>query len=110
MKVFTKNEIWKKYCGFMFSGLFFLAVVLSVSYVYFMNLMVIQIADGKKDLSSLNEIKGEIREMETIYMRQIDDLDISRAKDLGFVEAEPSLYAYRQGSVAQANGNVQNFR
>lgn len=94
----------------MFFGLFFSAVVLSVSYVYFMNLAVLQIAENKKNLSNLGEIKGIIREMETDYMKKIDNLDIARAEGLGFIEAEPSFYAYRQGEVAQANGNVQNFR
>jgi hypothetical protein len=110
MSVFLKIELWKRYCKQIFLALFLLVFVLGLLYVYFMNLAVLKTAERNTNLDKLTKIKRQFQNLEAIYINKMEELNISYAKSLGFVEAEPTDYIYREKSVAQVNNYGQNYR
>jgi len=101
MQIFLKIELWKRYCKQLFLLLFFAIFVLSLSYIYFMNLAVLKTAERNINLMELSEVKSELQALEENYIAKLDKLDISHAKTMGFIEAEPTGYIYRDKIVVQ---------
>jgi len=105
-----KIEFWERYCKKLLVSLLLLIFVMGLSYVYFMNLAVLKTAERNSNSKKLSEVKQEFQNLEKVYIDKIGQLNISYAKSLGFVEAEPSGYVYKQQSVARANNYVENLR
>jgi len=110
MGIFTKTESWRGNSKYFFGGLLLAAFILGLVYVYFMNLTVLKIAESNANVKKLNEIKAESQNLEAIYINKLNELDISYARSLGFVEAEPLSYIYRQRTVVQGDTYGENYR
>ncbi|MBU1091980.1 hypothetical protein KKA27_03930 [Patescibacteria group bacterium] len=110
MGIFLKIELWEKYQKSLFMALFLIALVFGFSYVYFMNLAVLKTAERNDNLDKLSEAKMQFQGLETEYINKLEKLNVSYAKSLGFVEAEPDDYIYKQKTVAQTNGYVRSIR
>lgn len=110
MKVFTTTELWQQYSKYFFGGLFLIAFVSGLLYVYFLNLAVFKTAEKNDNWAKLSVIKGQLQNLEIVYISKLDEMDLSYARSLGFVEAEPVSYIYRQRTVAQGYDYGQQFR
>lgn len=107
---FVKTELWEKHNRKLFAFLFVALVVLGIVYLYFMNLAVLKTVERNANLVGLTDIKRVIQDLEGIYIAKIDKLNIDHAKLIGFIESEPSLYIYREKSVAQGNSYGSEIR
>ena len=105
MGIFIKIELWRRYCKQTFFALFLVAFILGLLYVYFMNSSVLKMAERNTNLVKLTEAKRQFQGLETIYINKLDQLNITYAKSLGFIEAEPNDYIYRDIAVAQSDNN-----
>ncbi len=103
MDVFIKNELWLKYRKHFFLMLFLTIFTLGFLHAYFLNLTVFKMAERRDNLNKLGEIKRNYQESEIAYIGLTHELDFSLAQSLGFVEATPSKFVYRQKAVAQQN-------
>jgi len=110
LMILIKKESWSRYCKVFFASVFCVIFFLGLMYVYFINLAVIKTAERNKNLTRLSEIKREMQSLEQVYMEKLEQLDTAYAKTLGFIEAEPNKYIYREKVVAQGSGYGQEIR
>lgn len=110
IKLFLKKELWKQHCRKVFLFLFVTCCIFSALYLYFMNLTVLKTAEHNINLIKLTEIKEKTQTFESAYITKLEELNINNANLLGFIEAEPSRYVYKEKSVAQGDGYGQSFR
>lgn len=98
--VFLKKEIWKKYSQSLTLALFLVVFVMGLFYVYFMNFAVLKTAERNANLKKITEVKRDIQDLESQYIKKMEKLDVAYAKSIGFVESNPAGYIHRQKSVA----------
>jgi hypothetical protein len=110
VNIFTKKEKWLKYSKGVFIGLFLVAFLFGVTYVYFMNLAILKVADMSKYEKELSSAKRKYQNLEVIYMDKLGELDISQATAMGFVESEPNSYIVKQKAVVHAGDYGNKFR
>lgn len=110
ISLFIKKEKWLKYSKGVFLGLLAVAFLFGVTYVYFMNLAIFEVAEARKNEKRLSGTKGEYQNLEEIYMAKLSELDISRAVLMGFVESEPNDYIVKQKAVVHAGDYGKKFR
>ena len=108
--LFTKKEKWLKYSKGIFLGLLVFAFLFGVTYVYFMNLAILKIAEKSKHEKELISVNIEYQNLEEIYMVKLSELDISQAMLLGFVESEPNGYIVKQRTVVHAGDYGKKYR
>ncbi|PIS13320.1 MAG: hypothetical protein COT67_02300 [Candidatus Tagabacteria bacterium CG09_land_8_20_14_0_10_41_14] len=110
MNIFIKIETWGKYSKYLFGGLLLSAFILGFLYIYFMNLAVLKTAERNDNLRALTEIKREFQKVEADYITKLNRIDISYARNLGFVEAGPDGYISVSGIAAMGNNYGQELR
>jgi type II secretory pathway component PulM len=101
MGILIKNELWMRHRERLFFLLVLVIFFLAIFYIYFIHLTVAEIADRKTNLDSLAKLRSEVQGLEVDYISALGKLSIDNAKTLGFVEAEPEAYIYRQKALAQ---------
>jgi len=108
--LFTKKEKWFKYSKGIFLGLLVVAFLFGVTYVYFMNLAILKIAEMSKYEKELVGTNREYQNLEEVYMVKLSELDISQATLMGFVESEPNGYIVKQRTVVHAGDYGKEYR
>lgn len=110
MNKIAKIETWMKYERYLFAALFAFALILAFLYVYFVNVAILKTAERNANLKKLTEVKVGLRELESSYLDTFNQLNLSYAQSLGFTEATPDKFIYRQKSVAQNTDYGKVFR
>ena len=76
--------------------------VVGLSYVYFLNIVVLETAMREENLDKLKQTKRKVQNLEMSYIDKISKLSIPYAESLGFVESEAYDYVYIQRPMAKA--------
>lgn len=99
-----------KYERYLFAAIFVFVFVLAVLYVYFVSVAILKTAERNANIKKLAETRVGLRELESSYLGTFNQLNLSYAQSLGFTEATPDKFIFRQKSVAQSSDHGKVFR
>ena len=94
--------IKNKISGIEYSGrkafwyLVLIAIILSGSYIYFVNGAIINVVERQKIEKEITSISSRINDLESSYISLNSKINLDFAHSLGFVKVDKEKYVYRK--------------